>query len=38
MPITDNLKRLIKWYEAVLEHPHKTEIARELRAEDDLFR
>lgn len=37
MPVYDNLKKLIKWYEDVLEHPHKTEIARELRAEDDLF-
>ena len=37
MPVYDNLKKLIKWYEDVLEHPHKMEIARELRAEDDLF-
>ncbi|ANU21144.1 hypothetical protein BBI15_13590 [Planococcus plakortidis] len=37
MPISDKLKKLIDWYEAVLEHPHRTEIARELQSEDDLF-
>ena len=33
----DKLKKLIAYYEEVLELPHRTEIARELRAEDDLF-
>ncbi|WP_284139312.1 MULTISPECIES: cory-CC-star protein [unclassified Virgibacillus] len=30
-------KQLIRWYEEVLSMPHRTEIARELRGEDDLF-
>lgn len=33
----EQLKRLIAYYEEVLELPHRTEIARELRDEDDLF-
>ncbi|HSP22586.1 hypothetical protein HNQ44_002861 [Planomicrobium koreense] len=33
----DKLKKLIAYYEEVLELPHRTEIARELRAEDDMF-
>ena len=32
-----NLKKLIDFYVEVLEMPHRTEIARELRDEDDLF-
>ena len=35
--VFDKLKQLIAFYEAVLELPHRTEIARELRDEDDLF-
>ncbi|MGM8214627.1 cory-CC-star protein [Bacillaceae bacterium W0354] len=30
-------KQIIKWYEEMLSIPHRTEIARELRDEDDLF-
>lgn len=37
MLLFDKLKQLIAFYEAVLELPHRTEIARELRDEDDLF-
>ncbi|MBD8015213.1 cory-CC-star protein [Microbacterium sp. APC 3898] len=37
MLVFDKLKQLIAYYEAVLELPHRTEIARELRDEDDLF-
>ena len=37
MLVFDKLKQLIAFYEAVLELPHRTEIARELRDEDDLF-
>lgn len=33
----ENVKKLIKFYEEVLSMPHRTEIARELRDEDDLF-
>lgn len=33
----DKLKKLVAYYEEVLELPHRTEIARELRAEDDMF-
>ncbi|MTD31285.1 cory-CC-star protein [Planomicrobium sp. YIM 101495] len=33
----EKLKKLIAFYEEVLELPHRTEIARELRDEDDLF-
>ncbi|RNF39134.1 cory-CC-star protein [Planococcus salinus] len=33
----EKLKQLIAFYEEVLEMPHRTEIARELRDEDDLF-
>lgn len=32
-----NLKKLVDFYVEVLEMPHRTEIARELRGEDDLF-
>ncbi len=31
------LKKLLKWYDEVISLPHRTEIARELRDEDDLF-
>ncbi len=37
MLVFDKLKQLIAYYEAVLELPHRSEIARELRDEDDLF-
>lgn len=37
MLVFDKLKQWIAFYEAVLELPHRTEIARELRDEDDLF-
>jgi hypothetical protein len=33
----DKVKKLIEFYEEVLSMPHRTEIARELRDEDDLF-
>ncbi|MDC3412726.1 hypothetical protein NC797_04645 [Aquibacillus sp. 3ASR75-11] len=33
----DKLKKLIQWYDEVLSMPHRLEIARELRDEDDLF-
>lgn len=32
-----NVKKLLDFYVEVLEMPHRTEIARELRGEDDLF-
>jgi len=33
----DKVKTLISFYEEVLSMPHRQEIARELRNEDDLF-
>lgn len=33
----EKFKRLIHLYDEIIRHPHKTEIARELRDEDDLF-
>lgn len=33
----ENIKKLIRYYEEVISLPHKGEIARELRDEDDLF-
>ncbi|MCD2137597.1 cory-CC-star protein [Salinicoccus halitifaciens] len=33
----DKVKKLIKYYEEVLEMPHRTEVARELRDQDDMF-
>nr|WP_305082623.1 cory-CC-star protein [Oceanobacillus alkalisoli] len=33
----DRLKRIIEIYEEILRMPHRTEIARELREEDDIF-
>ncbi len=33
----DKIKQLIAFYEEVLSMPHRQEIARELREEDDLF-
>lgn len=33
----ENIKKLIRYYEEVLELPHRTEVARELRDQDDLF-
>ncbi|HLR80377.1 MAG TPA: cory-CC-star protein [Bacillota bacterium] len=33
----EKLKKLIAFYEEVLHMPHRQEIARELRDEDDLF-
>ncbi|SDK31318.1 cory-CC-star protein [Lacicoccus qingdaonensis] len=33
----ESVKKLIRYYEEVLEMPHRTEVARELRDEDDLF-
>ncbi|HIV75198.1 MAG TPA: hypothetical protein H9895_08990 [Candidatus Pseudogracilibacillus intestinigallinarum] len=33
----DKLKKLIQYYEEVISLPHKGEIARELRDEDDIF-
>lgn len=31
------LKKLVQFYEAVISLPHKGEISRELREEDDMF-
>lgn len=33
----EKFKRLIHLYDEIIRHLHKTEIARELRDEDDLF-
>jgi hypothetical protein len=33
----DKVKKLIEFYEEVLSMPHRQEVARELRDEDDLF-
>ncbi|WP_188454592.1 cory-CC-star protein [Virgibacillus oceani] len=33
----DKLKTLVQFYEEVLNMPHRQEIARKLRDEDDLF-
>lgn len=33
----ERVKQLVKLYEEILSIPHRTEIARELREEDDLF-
>ncbi|MFC3039935.1 cory-CC-star protein [Virgibacillus xinjiangensis] len=33
----EQMKKLVKYYEEVLSMPHRQEIARELRDEDDLF-
>lgn len=33
----DKMKLVIEWYEEVLSMPHRREVARELRDEDDLF-
>jgi len=33
----DKIKQLIAFYEEVLSMPHRQEVARELRDEDDLF-
>ena len=33
----DKAKKLIRFYEEVLEMPHRTEVARELRDQDDMF-
>lgn len=35
--LIDKLKQLVAFYEEVLSMPHRQEIARELRDEDDLF-
>jgi hypothetical protein len=32
-----SIKKVIEMYDEILSHPHKTEIKRELRDEDDLF-
>lgn len=37
MHMLDKMKKLIKYYEEVLEMPHRTEVARELRDQDDMF-
>lgn len=37
MIMLDKVKKLIKYYEEVLEMPHRTEVARELRDQDDMF-
>lgn len=33
----EHIKKLVQFYEAVISLPHKGEIARELREEDDMF-
>lgn len=33
----EKLQKLIAWYDETLSMPHKIEVARELRDEDDLF-
>ncbi|KKK32968.1 MULTISPECIES: cory-CC-star protein [Salinicoccus] len=33
----DKAKKLVRFYEEVLEMPHRTEVARELRDQDDMF-
>lgn len=33
----DKIKKLVAYYEEILSMPHRQEIARELRDEDDLF-
>lgn len=35
--VLDKIKMLINFYEEVLSMPHRQEIARELRNQDDLF-
>lgn len=35
--VLDKIKMLIEYYEEVLNMPHRQEIARELRDQDDLF-
>src|SRR5690625_1175821 len=35
--VLDKIKKAIKFYEDVISLPHKGEIARELRNEDDVF-
>ncbi|WP_077211662.1 cory-CC-star protein [Bacillus dakarensis] len=37
MYIFDQLKKLIALYDEILKQPHRTELARELRDEEDLF-
>jgi hypothetical protein len=36
-PIKQSLKKLFEYYDQVISLPHKPEIAREIRDEDDLF-
>ena len=33
----EHLKKLVRYYDEVLSMPHRQEIARELRDQDDLF-
>ncbi|WAA13189.1 cory-CC-star protein [Fervidibacillus halotolerans] len=33
----EKLKKIIQFYEEVLSLPHRTEVARELREEEDVF-
>ncbi|QTM98828.1 hypothetical protein ERJ70_05670 [Sediminibacillus dalangtanensis] len=33
----DKFKTLVQWYDEMLSLPHRSEVARELRDEDDLF-
>lgn len=35
--LTKRLKQLVQYYEEVISLPHKSEVARELRNEDDFF-
>ncbi|MFE8699217.1 cory-CC-star protein [Cytobacillus sp. FJAT-54145] len=37
MTLFDLLKKVIHTYDEILKHPHKAELARELRDEEDLF-
>ncbi|WP_174727975.1 cory-CC-star protein [Mesobacillus harenae] len=37
MSLFDKMKKIIDLYDEILKNPHRAEIARELRDEDDLF-
>lgn len=37
MDILEKFKKVIEIYDEILQQPHRTEIARELREEEDIF-
>ncbi|MBM7703762.1 hypothetical protein JOC83_002611 [Bacillus iocasae] len=37
MDLLDKMKKMIHIYDEILKQPHRTELARELRDEEDLF-